>query len=142
EPAPAPPPPLAAASYPREVIARPLTLPAGVGRVGGGVAVTARDDTVSAAGAVGPGYASLALAGASYGVTSRVEVTGELALDAGGARSSLAFAQVSASLVRGPIYVALRGTLGLALDAGMRDVRLGVPLRLRIADRIALLASD
>jgi hypothetical protein len=136
------PPPLAAPPprYPRPILERPLTLPAGMVAVAAGVA-TATYEAATADGELVTGYQTYALAGGAVGLTERIEAMGELALSGGG--HTLLFAQTTARLVRGQIELGARiGAVFSFQSSSLYDLRLGVPARIALAPRVALIAVD
>jgi hypothetical protein len=130
------------AIYPRDAIARPLALPAGMlGFAAGGVVETF--EGADAAGDVATRARGFAAIGARYGAASRVEVAGALDLGIPDVAHSFVFAQVTGAVLSGRWSIAIRA--GIAFDIEDRelfDVRFAVPLQLRVAERIAIVSDD
>lgn len=134
--------PVRAAPYPRAAIARPLALPPGVTTLDLGFEVVPRGEGATAAGATSTSYAALTWLGATRGIAPRLQVGGELALDAGSARRSAAFAEAAVALADGAVAVAVRGALGLSFSGpSLHDARLAAPVRWRLGGRLALVSD-
>jgi hypothetical protein len=123
--------------YPREVIARPLTQPPGMPSALAGLALSTYD-AANDDGARSTFTRYAVLAGGAYGITDRIEAGGELALPFDDASLGIAYAFATSTLADG---VALRATGSIGFD-GTLGARLGVPLRLRIVPRIAIVATE